>query len=469
MLTIAASTLRDLSNCRVTVMGLGAFGGGAAAVRFLCERGAVVRVSDQRTSEQLAPTIESLKEVAGIDWRLGGHDWSHFSDADFVVVNPAVTPQNPILQRLGVEQIPVTSELSMFWLLNRGRVVAVTGSNGKSTTTALTHSLIAASGQQCWLGGNIGRSLLPHVDEISNDDVVVLEVSSFQLEQLNSIHARPSVAIVTNFSPNHLDWHGTLDSYRSAKQALLRWQTADDWCVLNATDRDVTHWEHQSRCLRFGTSTDRHAAWLESGVASVRIDGTLTKVAVSGKLRLRGQHNQDNALAAIAAALLMNVDATSIERGLREFEPLPHRLQLVAEASGRRFFNDSIATTPESAMAGLNSFDEPIVLLAGGYDKQVDLCDFARSIAQRVKAVALLGQTAEALNGVIERERNELPRLIAGSFAEAFEWATAQTSPGDVVLLSPGCASYGWFRSFEHRGQVFADLARATKFKPEQS
>ena len=464
-------------------MGLGSFGGGVGVVRFLTSRGAVIRVSDLRTEEQLASSIAELADVPNIDWRLGGQDWSHFEDADLVVVNPAVRPNHPLLIQLAEHGVPLTTEMNLFWQLNRGQVIAVTGSNGKSTTTALIHALLEAGGQRCWLGGNIGRSLLPVVDQIEADDWVVLELSSFQLERLTWLQARPDIAVVTNFSPNHLDWHGTLEAYAAAKQSILRWQTADNWAVINAQDSEVSSWPGSSRRLQFGaaarpnltrsslsplgresgrgasgtsseTSITDASAWLDDDQIRIRVDEEAFSVSLTG-FRLRGNHNRENALAAMAAATLAGVDKASIERGLSDFEPLPHRLQLVGEWEGRAFYDDSIATTPEAAIAALDAFEEPIVLLAGGYDKQVDSSVFAAAISHRVKAAAFLGATGPRLAGQVNCA-DVLPHLVASSFREAIRWAIEQSDPGDVVLLSPGCASYDWFQSFEDRGRQFA-------------
>ncbi len=449
----------QLRGKRAVVMGLGSFGGGVGVVRFLASRGAVIRVSDPRTNEQLADSVAELADVPDIDWRLGSQDWSHFEDADLAVVNPAVRPDHPLLSRLVDGGISLTTEMNLFWQLNRGRVIAVTGSNGKSTTTALIHALLKAGGRRCWLGGNIGRSLLPVVDQIESDDWVVLELSSFQLERLNWLQARPDIAIVTNFSPNHLDWHRTLDAYAAAKQSLLRWQTTSDWAVLNATDANVSNWPGSGRRVLFNScdqQPDSHFAGLDGDSISVSIDGQLHSVSTSG-FRLRGCHNLENAQAAVATAMIAGVDEASIERGLSQFEPLPHRLQLVAEWEGRSFYNDSIATTPESAIAALDAFEEPIVLLAGGYDKQVDLSTFGAAISHRVKAAAFLGATGPRLAGYVGGA-GIVANLVASSFREAIRWAIEQSAPGDVVLLSPGCASYDWFQSFEARGRQFAAI-----------
>ena len=483
--SLATIDVDQLRGRRVTVMGLGSFGGGVGVVRFLASRGVVIRVSDLRTDVQLTDSIAELVDVPGIDWRLGGQDWSHFEDSDLVVVNPAVRPDHPLLIQLNQRGVPRTTEMNLFWQMNRGRVIAVTGSNGKSTTTALIHDLLETGGRRCWLGGNIGRSLLPVVDQIEPDDWVVLELSSFQLERLNWLQARPDIAVVTNFSPNHLDWHGTLDAYAAAKQSILRWQTADDWAVINAQDSSVSSWPGGGRRLYFSTvaptdllksplpplgrgpgsgafdtlsriSVRDASAWRDADRINVQVSGKAASVSLSG-YRLRGDHNRENALAAVAAVTLAGVDEASIERGLSSFEPLPHRLQLVAEWEGRSFYNDSIATTPESAIAALDAFEEPIVLLAGGYDKQVDLSVFATAIRHRVKAAAFLGATGPRLADQVEAA-SVTPHLVASSFRQAVRWAVEQSTPGDVVLLSPGCASYDWFQSFEDRGRQFTSI-----------
>ncbi len=453
-------------------MGLGGFGGGAAAVRFLVERGVIIRVSDQRSAQQLKVTMAELDDLKGVDWQLGGHHWSHFSDADFVVVNPAVPPCHPIVQQIEAMGIPLSSEMNLFWSLNRGRVIAVTGSNGKSTTTALIHSIVQASGQRCWLGGNIGRSLLPHVDEISVEDWVVLELSSFQLHLLDRIKARPDIAVITNFAPNHLDWHGTLDEYRRAKQTILRWQTSDDFCILNGDDSDIATWP-RSACTTFVSENtpddvlskhDAMQAWLDRhGTAHIlqrNQKPNILEFSIADWCTLRGRHNLSNALFSVAAAQLTGASETAIRQGLEKFEALPHRLQLVGYFEGRRFYNDSISTTPESTIAALDSFEEPVVILAGGYDKQIDLTNLSKKIAERAKAASLLGQTAPTLKSGITTANAHLPVESCPDFEQAFAWAVEQSSPGDVILLSPGCASFDWFQSFVDRGDQFCRLAR---------
>lgn len=451
-------------------MGLGRFGGGVGAARFLAERGAVVTVTDLLPEAELA---ESLAELDGcrIECRhLGGHREEDFVAADIVVVNPAVPRNNPFLKLAEHAGAILTSEMNLFWQHHRGKIAGVTGSNGKSTTTALLHSILQAAGLHCRLGGNIGRSLLAKVDEISPDDWTILELSSFQLDDLNRLPASPDVAVVTNFAPNHLDWHGSLAEYRKAKQSILRWQTPGCTAILNADDRDVASWPVYGNRLLFGCE-DRGTLGLfltANGEALYRTAQGETYLPLTDWLRLPGRHNVQNALAAACTALAIGAWPEAVREGLENYKPLRHRLEFVAEVAGRKFYNDSLATTPESTIVALEAFPEPIVLLAGGYDKQVDLTAMADAIAQKAKAVALMGKTSDLLAELIDDKLDgrSLPCRECRTFPEAFQWAVENSAPGDVVLLSPGCASYDWFRNFAHRGDQFVELVKLWVPKP---
>ena len=454
----------DFGRCRVTVMGLGRFGGGVGVVQFLQQRGAAVTVTDVLPAEELAESLAQIDVDALEALHLGGHLEKDFIAADVIVVNPAVPRSHPLLGLAREAGVMLTSEMNLFWQLRQGPVIGVTGSNGKSTTAAMIHSILRADGWSVRLGGNIGGSLLPVVDEIGANDWTILELSSFQLHDLNRLPSSPEVAVVTNFAPNHLDWHGGLDEYREAKQTIARWQCPDGISILNGDDPEVSRWCFNGKCYRFG-DRDRRSP----GVFRVR-DGLLLRDASGNEtvtpcwnnLPVPGAHNFRNAMAAAATGLAMGVPIGAIEAGLIEFQPLPHRLQFLGEWQGRRFYNDSLATTPESAIAALDAFEEPVVLLAGGSDKGVDLSDLAARITAGTKAVALMGETAEALELLIESERNgDRPRTQeCPSFEFAFSWAVEQSAPGDVVLLSPGCASYDWFRNFAERGNRFEELVR---------
>lgn len=466
----------DFRGKRVTVMGLGRFGGGVGAVQFLIERGARVTLTDTAPAEDLAESLAQINEAALEALQLGGHREDDFLDADLIVASPAVPRDNPFLQAACRGGIPLTSEMNLFWQHHHGKVIGVTGSNGKSTTAAMIHVILQHAGHTSRLGGNIGASLLPIVDQIAPTDWTVLELSSFQLADLDCLFTSPDIAVVTNFRPNHLDWHGSLGSYRCAKQTILRWQTGSGTAVLNHNDPEVTAWKTNGHVLHFGhqcETADTHSP-TPPGVRvhadqllHVPGDGAAPET-IDLSLKLPGRHNLENAAAAITATLAIGIDPRTAADALADFTGLPHRLQHVGTFEGRDFYNDSLATTPESAIAALAAFDRPVVLLAGGYDKQIELRDFAAAIATRTRAVALMGQTADLLHDLLEDHSDTARQSarICDCFASAFDWAWQQSRPGDIVLLSPGCASYGWFRNFTERGQQFINHVTALQDSP---
>jgi UDP-N-acetylmuramoylalanine--D-glutamate ligase len=445
-------------------MGLGAFGGGEGAVRFLAEHGARVTVTDLRSEAALADPKQRLESFANIEWRLGRHEEQDFRGIDLLVVNPAVQRDSRFLRMVIEAGVPLTSEMNLFWLHNRAPVIGVTGTNGKSTTASLIHAMLTAGGVPCRLGGNIGRSLLPEVDGISEQEWIILELSSFQLADLDHLQRSPHVAVVTNFAPNHLDRHASIDEYRGAKQTILRWQSASDVAVLNGDDADVATWPVHGRRLVFGESS---ALPIDVVTEETHVRGVLDHATFHLDLAdhpvLPGRHSRSNVAAAALAALAASAKPGDIVRGVESYRGLPHRLQFVAEVDGRRFYNDSKATTPEAALAALQAFEgRGIVLLAGGSDKHVDLRPFAQAIAQSAKGVALMGETAGALeSGIrVSLQGGALPVHRAASLDDAVCWAVSHSDAGDVVLLSPGCASLDWFASYEERGRQFAELVR---------
>ncbi|MCA9027513.1 MAG: UDP-N-acetylmuramoyl-L-alanine--D-glutamate ligase [Planctomycetaceae bacterium] len=430
----------ELAGQRVTVMGLGRFGGGQGAVEFLCSQGADVTVTDRRSSKELSDILEQFAVASNLHWHLGGHQEEDFCEADLLVVNPAVHPGNPFVELARHRGVKIRSEIGLFWEGCPGRIIGVTGTNGKSTTATLIHDCLKESGRRAWLGGNIGGSLLMSLDDIVEDDWVVLELSSFQLMSLNEMRVSPRVAVVTNFAPNHLDWHRDLDEYRHAKQTILRWQTENDIAVLNGED-EVFNWPVRGRRLVID------GASLPSGVPPA----------------LRGQHQSRNIAAAATTVRAIGVTDDAIARAVARFEALPHRLQFIGEKHGRRFYNDSAATTPESTLAALTSIEGPIVLLVGGAEKGADLGPLADGIHRFVKAAVLMGQVAPEIDRRLEVVARESPdpkpqRVIATSFEDAMSHAIKLSSPGDVILLSPGFSSHGWFTNYVDRGEQFVRL-----------
>jgi len=435
-------------------MGLGLFGGGVAAARFFAERGARVTVTDLKTADALAPSVAALEGLP-VTLHLGGHEADDFTKADLLVVSPAVPKDSPYLalaRRAGVE---ITSEMNLFVEACPAPIVGVTGSAGKSTTTALLGAMLAR-GRPTRVGGNIGHSLLSDLDAVRPDEIVVLEMSSFQLEDLAAVARSPRVAVVTNISPNHLDRHGTLANYIEAKKHILRFQGPDDAAVLNADDPEVGTWagEAPGRVLFFSVRGPvQEGVFADGGDAVFRLGGREERVGLLARPRLRGRHNVANALAAAAAARLLGASPDQIAEAAAAFEPLPHRLQPVGMVGGVRFIDDSKSTTPEAAVVAMEAMAEPIVLIAGGYDKHADPAVMVEVLRRRARGVVLLGATAERLEHAIGRGGPVVER--ADDLPSAVRTAARMAQPGDVVLLSPGHASWDMFENYEQRGEVF--------------
>lgn len=466
----------EYSGRSATVMGLGQFEGGVAAAGFLARHGANVTVTDLRTDAELAASLNQLKGTAIHRFVLGHHSEDAFAECQLLVVNPAVKPNNPFVVSAIARGVDVTTEIELFLRHNPAPVVAVTGSNGKSTTTALIHHLLCharpkseAGFSKVWVGGNIGISLLHRLPEITAEDIVILELSSFQLELLRQKRFRPRIAVLTNFSPNHLDWHGTEAAYRKAKQGMFDAQSSDDIAIVPEPDDAAPLWRTRGHRFQFGLEDQgADGAYLEDGTLILRsARGTFEDaVHVAIPAQLPGSHNRLNVAAAACAAWQAGADPEQFEEALKSFHPLPHRLQMISERAGRQFWNDSIATTPESAIMALRVFSGPIILMAGGYDKSQDLSHFATEIRKSAKAVVLMGQTAGLLHDLLKSYAAECGPVIriADDFPDAFARAVALSEPGDIVLLSPGCASYGWFRDYRERGDLFTSFA--TEWRP---
>ena len=452
----------DFRGKRVTVMGLGLFGGGVGATRFLSEHGAHVTVTDKRSPADLAESLEQIKGLP-VELVLGGHREDDFTKADLVVVNPAVPKSSPYIRLAQQHGVRLEMEMNLFFRFCPATVVGVTGSNGKSTTTCLTYEILKACGCRVWLGGNIGRSLLAEVEQILPHDVVVLELSSFQLEDLHRLSRSPHISIVVNITPNHLDRHETMENYIGAKKSIMRYQSDGDFLILNHEDPIVRRWAEESgaRVYFFSSTTDlREGAYVHDQELYVRDGRAPVRVALD-RVQLPGRHNLENIAAASMAAYIAGAGASQIDRAVSAFQGLEHRLEFVAEVNGVRYYNDSIATTPESAIAALRSFKCGRVLIAGGSEKGVSLDAFCAEAARSAKAVILIGRSADKLEKLISAHRNgsaHPPIHRAGSLREAVECAARAASPGDVVLLSPACASYDMFRNFAERGRQFKAL-----------
>jgi UDP-N-acetylmuramoylalanine--D-glutamate ligase len=426
---------------KVTVMGLGRFGGGLGVTTWLCRKGAEVTVSDQAPAEQLKESIAKL-DGCRVQLHLGGHDEKDFTTCDVLVANPAVPFDSPYLAAARQAGAAITTEINLFLARCPCPVVGITGSAGKSTTTAMIGAMLARH-VTAHVGGNIGKSLLEELGDIRPDHVVVLELSSFQLSYLPLLAKSPHVAVVTNLQPNHLDRHIDMDDYARAKKQLFAFQGHHDVLVLNADDAAMKQWAGEAKGKVVFFSADAPQPF---------------------KLRLPGRHNQANAQAAFAAAGQFGVPRELAQAALLEFTGLPHRLEFVAQRNGVSFYNDSKCTTPDEAVVALEAFEKrSMVVIAGGYDKKIDMSNMCRKLAERAGAVVAVGQTGPSIADAVESLRGpgQAPAVVrVGRFDDAVAAAAGLAKPGQVVLLAPGCASFDQFKNYEQRGERFRELVK---------
>ncbi len=445
---------------RVTVMGLGHFGGGIGVAKYYAGQGARVTVTDMKTDAEL---VESLRELEGLDIRyvLGRHEMEDFTDTDMVVVSPAVPRESPYILAARGKNIPLKTEIGLFLEHCPALVCAVTGSNGKTTTVSMLGAILDHDRRPHWTGGNIGGSLLSALPKINDGDIVVLELSSFQLEWLRDMKWHPHIAVVLNVKPNHLDRHGTFEAYHAAKQAIVEFQRTTDIAVLFRNDPGSSSMSRMTRAaIRWiGEDLDVPGYSLSGGVMYYLGGNKMSPLVDMSVLKAPGRHMAVNAMAAAVCAIEMGVRLETITEALAGFHGLPHRLELVGERDGVRFFNDSKATTPEAASAGIGAFDGPVCVILGGYDKHVTFEGMAKSIAGRVKLAALIGETAPQIASALDSAG--IPYTLSDSLEQAFEACTNSARRGYVVLLSPGCASYDMFANYEERGDEFRRLAAA--------
>jgi UDP-N-acetylmuramoylalanine--D-glutamate ligase len=431
---------------RVTVVG--AARSGVAAAELLVRRGATVTLTDLRAE---IPEEQALR-AAGVRLALGGHQSSLFTRADLIVLSPGVPANMAAIVEARAAGIPVIGELELASRWLRGRIVAITGTKGKSTTTTLTGRMLEAGGHRVLVGGNIGHALSAQVESSTTDTIHVVEASSFQLESIDTF--RPWIAVLLNFSPDHLDRHADVAEYAAAKSRIFVNQTAADWAVLNADDESVCRMaaEAASRKLQFSMTDSLASGVLVHGDSIVRrtADGDRPLVPLSS-IRLLGRHLIADVLAASAVASLAGVDAEAMTTAVEGFRGLEHALEPVAEFGGVMFVNDSKATNIEAARRAIESFDSPVVIMGGRF-KGGDFADLREVLAGRHASVVAIGEARalirQAFSGVV-------PMQEAGDMSAAVRTAFASASPGMAVVLAPACASFDMFRDYAERGRVF--------------
>ncbi len=457
--------MTDFAGKKLVILGLARQG--IALARFANQSGASVTISDLGSRDQLKPGIEELEDLE-INFVLSEHPMSLLEGTDILAISGGVPTDIPLVQAARAQGITIINDSQEFSRRSPALTIGITGSAGKTTTTALTGAMGKASGRETWIGGNIGRPLISELDNIHPGDLVVQELSSFQLEIWQ--HS-PPIAAVLNLTPNHLDRHKTMENYRQAKANILRFQNENDIAVLSADDQGAMSLApivrgrlrlfSIKRPVNDGAYVEKNQIWLS------RYSKAALPVCSIEDINLRGDHNLLNVCAAVALADSAGISIAAMVEAIRNFYGVEHRLEFVDRLNGVTFINDSIATAPERAMAAIYSYDEPLILLAGGKDKNMEWDAWARSVHENVSTIILFGDLSERLDEKLAENKpvNRKPVTIlqAGNLEKAVKMAVQTAKPGDLVLLSPGGTSYDAYTDFAERGRHFRSLVRKQK------
>lgn len=441
------------------VLILGAARQGLALARWLDHHGSSVTLSDSRHADELASAQASLTDTK-VTWALGGHPLELLDETDVLCLSGGVPLTLPIVQEAVKRGIPLSNDSQIFMEVVPCKTIGITGSAGKTTTTTLVGEMAKLMyGKRAFVGGNIGDPLINYVDEMQADDVAIMELSSFQLDQMT---LSPNIAAILNITPNHLDRHGTMEAYTNAKARILEFQSADDTAILGRDDAGAWNLRNrvQGKLFEFSLrdlEEGLNGTYLHDGLLSLRDGFAYVPLMLREKVGLRGDHNIANVLAAFAIGHAAGFKLDAMLEAVEEFRGVPHRLELVRELNGVRWYNDSIATAPERSMAAVHAFDEPIVLMLGGRDKNLPWGELARLICDRVDHLVVFGEAGEMIQKIVTGiggERSVDVRRAKG-LKDAVTLAAEVVSAGDVVLLSPGGTSYDEFKDFAERGEAF--------------
>lgn len=444
---------------KVTVAGAGI--SGIAAAELLSGAGASVTLYDGNA----ALTEQEVRARLGTDFNgsfvFGGFTGELLQNTEMLVISPGVPTDLPFVTELKGRGVPVIGEIELAYLFARGKLVAITGTNGKTTTTALTGAIMRTFYENVLVVGNIGTpytALVPTTDEKT---VTVAEISSFQLETVDSF--RPDVAMILNITPDHLNRHHTMENYIAAKEAIAANQTEQDVCILNYEDERLRAFGEglKSRVIYFSSARALpEGLFLEEGAIYYAHEESKERICGTEELNIIGRHNYENAMAAIAAGLVLGVPVSLIHQALCEFKAVEHRIEYVATKRGVRYYNDSKGTNPDAAIQGIRAMTGNTLLIAGGYDKGSDYDEWIEAFDGKVGWLVLIGQTKEKI--AMAAEKHGLKNIVLyDSFLEAMEFCTAHAKEGDAVLLSPACASWGMFQNYEERGRIFKEYVNA--------
>jgi UDP-N-acetylmuramoylalanine--D-glutamate ligase len=444
----------ELRGKRVLVVGLARTG--VATALFCATRGARVTATDSRTENEIGEAIAKLKD-AGVALELGRHREKTFLEQGLIIPSPGVPADEAHLQTARAKGITIWSEIELAYRFMKGRLIGITGSNGKTTTTSLVEHILKTAGMQTILAGNIGTPLIGCVDAMKDDTCTVVELSSFQLELIDTF--RPNIGVFLNLTPDHLDRHHTLEAYGAAKARLFENQTGEDAAILNADDAATTPYVPSLPRVYWFSRKQRVAqgAYVRSEEIVFRQEGAEETLLKLEDIPLAGAHNVENVLAAAAAARLAGAPAHAIAKGVRSFAGVEHRLEFVSEIRGVRYYNDSKATNVDATLKALEAFPGRILIILGGKDKGSDYTALQKPLREKAILALLIGAAAEKIEGQIS---GSVALDRADTLERAVETASHAAQRGDVVLLAPACASFDQFQNYEHRGRVFKDLVK---------
>ena len=444
----------ELKNKHVLVVGLARTG--VATALFCAAHGAVVTATESRTEAEIEENVAKLR-AAGVTLELGGHHEKTFLQQDLIVPSPGVPADFPMLLAARANDITIWSEIELAYRFLHETLIGITGSNGKTTTTALVEHILRNAEFPTVLAGNIGTPLISCVENTKRNSVTVVELSSFQLELIETF--RPNIGLFLNLTPDHLDRHRSMEIYGAAKARIFENQTEEDAAILNADDPAVTRYTPAGPRVYWFSRKQRVAqgAYLHGDDLVFRDDGAEEAILTRGEIPLVGAHNLENVLVAVAATRLAGASATAIAQGIRSFAGVEHRLEFVAEIGGVRYYNDSKATNVDATLKALDAFPGHILIILGGKDKGSDYTVLQKPLREKAVLALLIGAASEKIekqiSGSVAIERAE-------TLERAVETASRAARPGDVVLLAPACASFDQFENYEHRGRVFKDLVR---------
>ena len=461
------------SNKKITVFGLGLLGGGLGVVKFIAKHGAKkIIITDIKDKKQLKGTLEKLKGLKNIELVLGYHRIEDFTKVDMVIKNPQIPWDNKYIKEALKNNIPVEMDSSLFFkLCPNNKIIGITGTKGKTTTSSMIFDLLKSSGKNPIMVGVGEESVLDKLEELKKDSIVVFELSSWRLSALGRYKISPSVAVFKNIFPDHLNYYKGMDDYISDKENVCKYQKPLDWCVYNSDDEIINEISKNTKSQLLGFSFERRdegrSVFYENEKIYLNDGIDIRELANQADLKRFTKHNISNLMAAIGVAFTLGIDFKEIKKSISKIQQVKHRMEFVDEINGIKYFNDTAATIPHAAIAALESFEQPIILIAGGSDKNLDFSRFGKIIADKVKGLILL--RGNATDKLVASLREHMPERehkrfeIFDSMSKAVEEATRVASNGDIVLLSPGAASFGLFENEFDRGNKFKEAVMILK------